>query len=130
MSKALTIAIAALRDINSNFDHEHHSKGIVQVGECGGPGQCRRCTAAAAIAEVEGSSGIVTQQAISVLDESQFGNVREDHEQPGYRYYKLVFITKRHAADPSILIAVTKEQHKAWSKDRIIAIPCEEQAAP
>ena len=54
MSKALAAAVAALRDIDSNFDHEHHSKGSVRVGECDGPGRCRCCTAAAAIAEVEG----------------------------------------------------------------------------
>jgi hypothetical protein len=41
--------LAALEDIASNFDHEHHSKGQVSEDECDGPGQCRVCTANTAL---------------------------------------------------------------------------------
>lgn len=45
LKEKLDKASAALLDIGTNFDHEHHSKGQVPEGECDGPGRCRACTA-------------------------------------------------------------------------------------
>jgi hypothetical protein len=44
----------ALRDIKTNYDHEHHSNGQVPEGECDGAPGCRCCTAKASLAEVNG----------------------------------------------------------------------------
>lgn len=42
---------SALKDIESNYDHEHHSLGLVNAGDCDGPSFCRRCTAKKALGE-------------------------------------------------------------------------------
>lgn len=48
---------AFARDIATNWDHEHHSKGSVREGECDGAPQCRACSARDALAGSEGGSG-------------------------------------------------------------------------